>query len=235
MGRKPAVKILCVSYSQDLVNKHGGDCRRLIEGPWYQGVFPNVRLRRSTADEIETDEGGYRLSTSTEGTLTGRGGGLIIIDDPLNAKDTYSKTAREAVNRWFSNSLVSRLDDPVTGAIIVIMQRLHDDDLVGYLMKLGGPWEIFNLPAVAPEDIDIPLSDHKGYRWKKGELLHEARLPWSILEAKKREMGTDAWPCPSSGRSRRLIEQSVLHRTTGASRAGARCLFQVPVPRDIAH
>jgi predicted phage terminase large subunit-like protein len=205
LGRDPATKLVCVSYSQDLAGKLGADCRRLIETPWYQTVFPNVRLSRSTTGEIETDKGGYRLSTSTEGTLTGRGGGPIIIDDPMNAKDAYSKAARDAVNRWFSNSLVSRLNDPAAGAIIVIMQRLHEDDLVGHLLKLGH-WDVLNLPAVAAEDTDVPLSDHKTYHWKKDELLHEARLPRSVLDARRREMGTDIFnaqflqaPVPETG------------------------------------
>src|ERR1700730_9754544 len=205
LGRDPTKKIICVSYSQDLAIKLGADCRRLIETSWYNRLFPNLRLSRSTATEIETDRGGYRLTTSTEGTLTGRGGDLIIIDDPLNANDAYSKTARDAVNRWFSTTLVSRLDDPSAGAIVVIMQRLHEDDLVGHLMKLG-QWDFLNLPAIAPEDIEVPLSDHKRYLWKKDELLHGARLSRPVLEARKREMGTDVFnaqflqtPVPETG------------------------------------
>jgi predicted phage terminase large subunit-like protein len=202
LGLDPTKRIIDVSYSQILSEKHGLDCRRLIEHHWYRTVFPSVRLVRSTAAEIETDRGGYRLATSTEGTLTGRGGNPIIIDDPLNAND--GGAAREAVNRWYSTTLLSRLDDP-SGAIVVIMQRLHEDDLVGHLMKLG-QWDILNLPAIAPNDIEVPLSDYRKHFWKKDELLHPARLSHAVLADRKRNMGTDVFnpqylmaPTPEAG------------------------------------
>ena len=80
LGLDPTKKIVCVSYSQSLSEKHGLDCRRLIEHPWYGTVFPGVRLDRSAATEVATDRGGYRLATSTDGTLTGRGGDPVILD-----------------------------------------------------------------------------------------------------------------------------------------------------------
>jgi predicted phage terminase large subunit-like protein len=207
LGRDPTKKIVCVSYSQELAGKHAADCRRLIDSAWYKGLFVNVRLERNTASELETDLGGYRLTTSTEGTLTGRGGDPIIIDDPMNAKDGYSKTNREAAKSWYSSTLVSRLDDPSAGAIVIIMQRLHEDDLVGYVMQLDD-WDVLNLPAVAPDDIKIALSDNTSYTWKKGELLHEARLPASTLKTLKQTMGSDIFnaqilqaPVPESGNS----------------------------------
>jgi predicted phage terminase large subunit-like protein len=205
LGRDPTKKVVCISYSQELAGKHAADFRRLIESPWYRRLFPNVRLNRSTASEIETDQGGSRLTTSIEGTLTGRGGDPIIIDDAMNANDGYSKAAREAVNKWFATTLVSRLDDPSAGAIVVIMQRLHEDDLVGHLVKLGH-WEVLNLPAIAPDDREVALSDHEKYLWKKGELLHEDRLSMSTLQHLKQQMGGDVFnaqflqtPVPETG------------------------------------
>jgi predicted phage terminase large subunit-like protein len=177
----------------------------LIEHPWYRTVFPGLRLDRSAANEVATDRGGYRLATSTDGTLTGRGGDLVVLDDPLNANDAYSITAREGVNRWYSRTLLSRLDDPVRAAIIVIMHRLHEDDLVGHLIKLG-QWKVLNLPAIAPFDMSVPLSHYRKHLWKKDELLHPARLSHAVLEDRKRNMGTDAYyaqymgaPSPEAG------------------------------------
>jgi predicted phage terminase large subunit-like protein len=205
LGRDPSRKIVCISYSQELAGKHAAECRRLMESAWYQNLFPNVRLNRNTASEIETDQGGLRLTTSTEGTLTGRGGDPIIIDDPMNANDAYSKAGRDAVNYWFKTTLLTRLDDPSIGAMVVIMQRLHEDDLVGNLMELGN-WDVVNLPAIAPEDIEVPLSDHVRYPWKKDELLHPARLPASTLATLKQTMGVDIFnaqflqtPVPETG------------------------------------
>jgi len=192
LGIDPTSKIVSVGYSQSLSEKHSSDFRRLVESSWYGSVFPGVRLARSTAAEIETDRGGYRLATSTEGTLTGRGGDVIILDDPLNAKDGYSKHARDNTNRWYSTTLPTRLNDPSTSAIVIIMQRLHEDDTVGYVSKLGH-WDILNLPAIAPADMYVPLSDCRKYFWRRGELLHPARLSQAVLEDRKRDMGTDAF------------------------------------------
>jgi predicted phage terminase large subunit-like protein len=206
LGLDPTKKIVCVSYSQSLSEKHGLDCRRLIEHPWYRTVFPGVHLDRSAATEVATDRGGYRLATSTDGTLTGRGGDPIIIDDPLNANDADSRYAREGVNRWFSRTLLSRLDDPARAAIIVIMQRLHEDDLSGHLMELGQQWNVLNLPAIAPFEMSVPLSDYRTHHWKKGELLHPARLSQAVLDDRRRSIGTDIFnaqylmaPVPESG------------------------------------
>jgi hypothetical protein len=73
------------------------------------------------------------LATSVGGTLTGRGGDIIIVDDPLKPDDAYSETKRSGANQWFTNTLLSRLDDKRTGAIVVVMQRIHMDDMTGFL------------------------------------------------------------------------------------------------------
>ena len=86
--------------------------------------------------------------------MTGRGGDILLVDDPLNASDAFSDATRGRTNDWFSRTLVSRLDNKQTGAIIVIMQRLHQEDLTGYLLDRGG-WESLRLPASAPEDAMI--------------------------------------------------------------------------------
>jgi hypothetical protein len=85
------------------------------------------------------------------------------------------------------------------------MQRLHEDDLVGHLIKLG-QWEVLNLPATAPFDMSVPLSDYRKHLWKKGELLHPARLSQAVLDDLKRNMGTDIFnaqygmaPVPETG------------------------------------
>ena len=88
-----------------------------------------------------TTEQGVRMSTSVGGVLTGRGADLIIIDDPLKPDEALSETQRKAVNDWYDNTLLSRLNDKANGCIIIIMQRLHQDDLVGHVLEqeeLGG-------------------------------------------------------------------------------------------------
>jgi predicted phage terminase large subunit-like protein len=205
LGKDPTSKIICVSYSQDLAVKHAADCKRLIESQFFQNLFPHVRLLKSTENELATDQGGFRLATSVGGTITGRGGNLIIIDDPLNASDGYSKVQREAVNEWFFSTLISRLDHPNTDAIIVIKQRLHEDDLVGRIRQKGD-WDILALSAIAPHDEEIPLSSRRTHRRKKDEVLHEEHTSRATLDSRKRELGTDFFnaqylqaPLPETG------------------------------------
>ncbi len=137
LGLDPTRRLICVSYSGDLAKKHANDFRAVLEAPWYRETFPNVRIGpyKNSETEIELTERGFRLSTSVGGTLTGRGGEIIIIDDPLKPDDAMSETKRTAANLWFTNTLLSRLDDKRTGAIIVVMQRVHMDDLTGFLLS----------------------------------------------------------------------------------------------------
>ena len=100
---------------------------------------------------------GIRLATSVGGTLTGRGGDIIIIDDPLKPDDALSETKRSAANQWFTNTLLSRLDDKRTGAIVVVMQRVHMDDLTGFLLAQSDEWTVLSLPAVADYEQVIPF------------------------------------------------------------------------------
>jgi hypothetical protein len=120
--------------------------------------------------------------------MTGRGGDLILIDDPINASEALYKSNRESVVQWYKTALLSRLDDQSTGAIMVIMQRLHPDDLTGHLLEEGG-WELLSLPAIAPEDRIIPLPYGKSRHWKKGEPLQPNRMPIKILESIKNSSG----------------------------------------------
>jgi hypothetical protein len=144
LGLDPSRRIICVSYSGDLARKHSNDFRAVLEAPWYRRTFPNARIGqyKNSEAEIELTERGFRLATSVGGTLTGRGGDIIIVDDPLKPDDALSETKRSAANQWFTNTLLSRLDDKRTGAIVVVMQRVHMDDLTGFLTEQSDEWEI---------------------------------------------------------------------------------------------
>src|SRR2546421_306104 len=108
------------------------DCRSLLHSAWYQQLFPTrLSAERQAIPEFHTTSKGVRLATSIGGVLTGRGADFIIIDDPLKPDEALSEAQRTAANEWFDHTLYSRLNDKRTGAIIVIMQRLHEDDLTG--------------------------------------------------------------------------------------------------------
>ena len=150
LGHHPSRRIICVSYSGDLAKKHSNDFRAVLESPWYGRPFPTTRIgpHKNTETEIELTARGFRLATSVGGTLTGRGGDIIIIDDPLKPDDAFSETKRSAANQWFANTLLSRLDDKRTGAIVVVMQRVHMDDLTGFLLSQSDEWTVLS-PAIA--------------------------------------------------------------------------------------
>jgi predicted phage terminase large subunit-like protein len=205
LGLDSARKIICASYSQDLAAKHASDFRRVMESEWYKRVFRTGSLAKNTEAEVQTVAGGFRLATSVGGTLTGRGGDILIVDDPLNAAEAHSKPAREKVNTWFASTLLSRLDDKQKGAIVVIMQRLHPDDLTGFLLEQGG-WTMLSLPAIAPHRQEVPTGKDRAHLWREGEPLHAAREPLAVLDQIKRQLGADTFnaqylqaPLPDGG------------------------------------
>src|ERR1700745_2201486 len=126
LGHDPSRRIICVSYSGDLAKKHANDFRAVLESPWYRLAVPSTRVGpyKNNETEIELVARGFRLATSVGGTLTGRGGDIIVIDDPLKPDDAFSETTPSAANQWFTNTLISRPDDKRTGAIVVVMQRV---------------------------------------------------------------------------------------------------------------
>ena len=208
LGRDPSQRVICISYSGDLSKKHSNDFRAVLETPWYRSTFPNARIGRykNTETEIELTARGFRFATSVGGTLTGRGGGITIIDDPLKPDDAFSETKRQAANQWFNNTLLSRLDDKKTGAIVLVMQRVHIDDLTGFVLDQSEGWEVLSLPAIAEVDEDIPIWGGRKHHRKVGEVLSPEREPLYILEDMKRQIGSDAFsaqyqqqPAPPGG------------------------------------
>lgn len=166
---------------------------------------------------MTTGKNGGIFATSVGGTITGRGGNIIIIDDPMKASGINSAAEMHRVASWYGESLISRLNDKKTGAIIVIMQRLHVDDLVGQILPLDD-WVHLNLPAINPEDKIIPVSDTQAIKWPAGVALHEEREGLSELEKTRKSMGSYAFqaqylqnPVPAEGN---LVKRSWIQRYT---------------------
>jgi len=195
LGLEPSRRIICASYSGELAKKHSNDFRAVLESPWYRSTFSGTRVGpfKNNETEIELTARGFRLATSVGGTLTGRGGDIIIVDDPLKPDDAFSETKRSGANQWFTNTLLSRLDDKRTGAIVVVMQRIHMDDMTGFLTGQSDEWEILNLPAIAESDEAIPCWSGKPYFRKSGDVLSPEREPLYVLEALKTQIGSDAF------------------------------------------
>jgi predicted phage terminase large subunit-like protein len=188
MGRDPTAKFICVSYSDDLARHHAREFRRLVESPWYRATFPELKLTKSTEGEVVTDQGGYRYTTSVGGTLTGRGADFIIIDDPIKPDDARSDKARESVNEWFRSTLVSRLDDKEFSVMILVMQRVHVNDLTGYL-EAGGGVHRLSLSAIARREETIALRGGQWHQRLVGDVLHPERESLVALERIRRELG----------------------------------------------
>lgn len=191
LGHDPRQRIFGISYGGDLAEKHARDFRSIVESAWYQRAFPRMRIKRLDAGDVYTTLGGFRRATSTGAALTGLGGNLFIIDDPIKPVDAQSEAMRKSVNDWFSNTLVSRLDNKATGAIIVVMQRVHLDDLTGHLLEKRTDWTVLNLPAIADTDEPIPIGDGQFHLRRAGEALHPDYESLEVLEGIRRELGSD--------------------------------------------
>lgn len=129
------------------------------------------------------------------------------MDDPLNPLEALSDADRERANTWFSQTFSSRLDDKRKGAIVIIMQRLHERDLTGYLMQNSDGWTQLRLPALADEgeEIRLPLSDKIIHR-EKGDILWPTREGPQQINSQREIMGSYAFsaqyqqqPVPPSG------------------------------------
>jgi len=217
LGHNPSAQIICCSYAQDLANKLALDCRSLLHSDWYQQLFPTrLSTERQAVPEFHTTTKGVRLATSVGGVLTGRGADFLIIDDPLKPDEALSEAQRTAANEWFDHTLYSRLNCKRTGVIIVIMQRLHEDDLTGHLLAqdVPGPdaltddmlqsglpkddvqknaaWKLVRLPAIAEHDEQHTAHSVLGPRTftrRAGEALHADREPTEVLEHLRRSQG----------------------------------------------
>jgi hypothetical protein len=190
LGHNPSERVVCVSYSADLAKTHSNDFRRIVNDPLYQAVFPRMRIERETDAEIQTTLRGRRYATSIGGTLTGRGGNLTIIDDPLKPGDALSEVSRERVIEWYRSTLVTRPDDKQAARIMVVMQRIHVDDLVGYLLDSDAGFEVLSLPAVAQSTTTYDLGGGRTHTREKGDLLHPAHEPADVLRDIKKNMGS---------------------------------------------
>jgi predicted phage terminase large subunit-like protein len=190
LGHNPSERVVCVSYSAELAKTHANDFRRVVTDPTYQAIFPKMVLARETDSEIHTTLRGRRYATSIQGTLTGRGGNLFIIDDPLKPGDAVSQVSRERVIEWYRSTLVTRPDDKQAARILVVMQRIHVDDLVGYLLDSDAGFEVLSLPSVAQSTITYHLGGGRTHVREKGDLLHPAHEPAEVLREIKKSMGS---------------------------------------------
>lgn len=148
--RKAYTKFLLVAHGRNLVLRDSGKSRRLIKSPWYQkywGERFKILDDQDTKSYYANDKGGARIVNSLDAGVTGEGGDVLIIDDPLNIQLAQNTAYVEKVNEVWDSTLYSRVDDPTTSPRILIMQRLHENDLTGHLLAEETGWTHFYLPT----------------------------------------------------------------------------------------
>lgn len=193
LGHDPRRRVICVSYAEDLARKLSLDTRTVMQSPWFEALFPDCRLHRRPRDvELVTDQRGSRFAAGVGGAVLGRGADVIIFDDPIKALHAASQAERERVNAFYDSTLQTRLNQKRTGAIVIIMQRLHQDDLVGHVLARDPEgWTVASIPAIAPQDATYVLSAVPGHvhHRRAGEVLHPEREPRWVLDDVRRDIG----------------------------------------------
>ena len=180
-------KFLCFSYSADLTIRDSMKCRKLIGARWYQERFGiQINPRNDTKDQFENTAGGYRYCFGTGGSIAGQGGDWLLIDDPLEISKANSKAEREHVNFVYDEAISQRGNDARTVKQVLIMQRLHDDDLCGHLLaKTELNWETLILPAEYEGPRFHSVIGFKDPRREDGELLWPERFgPAELAKSK---------------------------------------------------
>jgi hypothetical protein len=190
-GRRPSTRYIFSSYAENLASHHSLLRRRLIRSPQYRRFAPEVRLTRDQQEKLEfhNTRGGIMVATSTGGSITGKGGNRLIIDDPHNPTQAESDAQRQQAIDYFRYTLSTRLDDPKRDAIVAVMQRLHTLDLTAVCLELG--FEHVCLPALAPSHmtIDFPLSGRR-HVWESGSPLWPERQNVVDLDEQRRRLGS---------------------------------------------
>jgi predicted phage terminase large subunit-like protein len=183
LGHDPTARIIGISHGSDLQIKFNNELRRLVESPRYRTLFPAMQLAKNTEAEVHTSRGGYRFARSAEGSLTGIGGRFLILDDYQKPLDVISEGRRTATNSLYYSTIASRIDNQHSGAIVIVGQRLHPDDLIGTLLRSPEPWIVLRLPAIAENEEPIPIGTGRSHERKIGELLHPQQLSREYLES----------------------------------------------------
>ena len=172
LGRDPSAKILMVTYGQELADKIAHTIRGIMRSEWYRELFKKTRLAKSRSklvDFVTTAGGGVR-SVSIEGGVTGHGADYILIDDPTELKDCDNVKRLDRVVELFDTEILTRLNNPKRGRVVIIAHRVNEDDLPGHLLEQGR-WEHLKLPLIAMRRRSYKLPDGGVWIREKGELL----------------------------------------------------------------
>jgi len=188
LGNHPSTEFLCISHSKPLAQELGNFSLQIMQSDWYRKANPETILAKSRSGVFDfvTTVNGRRKGTSMESNITGHGGDIIIIDDPIDGQKVYSQVERDSNNSKFDNVIQSRLNNPSEGSIILIMQRLHEDDLTGYLQRKYN-FEMLTFPLVANDPTTYIIGDWKWNR-SAGDILDPEGHTPEWLKSKKQNI-----------------------------------------------
>lgn len=207
LGKDPKLRIVCASYGSDLAETFAAQSRDLLRSPEYAAVFPETRLsaKAPPLHKLRTTRNGYRIATSIGGVLTGVGADVAIIDDPIKAAEASSQAVRDQAGEWFKTSLLTRFDKPKTSRVIVLMQRLHQDDLFGRLRE-DPSWEVLELPGQVSTQTKLVLGPKTVHTLKPGDILFPERFDAAALKQLRFDLGEAGYaaqilqqPTPAGG------------------------------------
>ena len=193
LGKDPAKRIMVASYCQKLSNKLSLDTRFIMSCPWYKSAFPKLEIAQDQNEKHKfmTSQQGFRMAVSTSGMVTGEGGDILILDDPHNPREIFSDKLRNKTINWFEQVFSSRLNNQKKGKIILVMQRLHFQDLAGYLIEKGG-CRVINLPIIFDRNQEVYIGN-KLKTIAKGNLLDPERFDLSAIENIRMQLGQAAF------------------------------------------
>lgn len=190
----PHIQYLTASYAKDVATRDAVDSRRIIESYEYQTAWGDkfeMTSDQNVKSRYENDKRGSRIITSTDAAGTGFGGNRIIIDDPVSAKEADSEVSRAAAIEWYKGTASTRLNNPKEDAIIATHQRLHVNDLTGYILAEENGWEHLVLPMRFDRTLAKTTSlGFKDPRTQEGELLSPKRLDEATVTEMEHRMGS---------------------------------------------
>lgn len=189
LGHDPTAKITVVSYGVDLSVPLVDAARTIVKHPRYQRLFPGTRIRRDhdRAGFVKTTRGGSIRAASRLGAMTGLGTHYLIADDWQKAGEIISAVERENSIDTFRKTFLNRFDNLADGRMIIVQQRLHEEDLVGWALE-HGDWYHLNLAGIAVQNQDVPLSRGRIWQRQRGDLLCPALAPQSVYDWWKQTM-----------------------------------------------
>jgi predicted phage terminase large subunit-like protein len=194
--RRPELRYLCFSYSEELTRRDNGRFRNLVLSPRYRALWGHVfgRGDQFGRRKVENDRTGWKFASSIGGVGTGERGDRVIIDDPNNVKKAESKTVLEGTNLWLTEVMPDRLNDQRQSAIILIQQRTNERDCSGTLLSLEAQYVHLSVPMeYDPRRHYTNALGWQDPRQKEGELAWEARFPREEVEKLRRIKGSYAY------------------------------------------